>query len=105
MVQLTKDADKLLCCAYKMYLERRKNGSSKDTAKEFEKTFYLSDKHLCDWQDDDVSDTLIELSKADLIRMDIIGNFGLKPSAIIYMENRFKNGLNEITDFISKFIP
>jgi hypothetical protein len=25
--------------------------------------------------------------------------------AIIYMENRFKNGLKEVTDFISKFIP
>lgn len=104
MVELTKDADKLLCCAYKMYLERRKSGSSKDVAKEFEKDFYLSDKHLCNWQDDDVLDTIYELYKADLIRVDIAGNFALKPSAIIYMENRFKNGLNEITDFVSKFI-
>ncbi len=105
MVDLSKDADKLLCCTYKMYLERRKNGSSKDVAKNFNETFNKDDKILSSWQDDDVLDTLHELYKAELIRLDLTGNFSLKPAAIIYMENRFKNGLNEITDFISKFIP
>ena len=40
--------------------------------------------------------------------MALYGDYSYKyveDPAIIYMENRFKNGLKEVTDFISKFIP
>ena len=40
MSGLTKDADKIICCIYKEYLERRKSESSKSEAKEFEANFY-----------------------------------------------------------------
>lgn len=105
MADLTKDADKLICCIYKEYLEKRKSGNSKSDAKEFESDFYLSIKSISDWNSDDISDTLQELKNAGFLKMYITNDFSLNDEAIIYMENRFKNGLAELTDFISKFIP
>lgn len=104
MKDLTKDADKLICCIYKSYLEKRKNDISKFDAKHFDSDFYKEIKVLSSWQNNDISDTLSELKHADLIKLYIRGSFSLNDSAIIYMENRFKNGLSEITDFILKFI-
>ncbi len=105
MPELTKDADKLICCIYKEYLEKRKSGMSKSQAKEFDGNFYLNVKSLSKWNSADVSDTLQELHDKQLIKKNVIGDFDLLDSAIAYMEKRFKKGLEEITDFISKFIP
>ncbi|SHE79784.1 hypothetical protein SAMN02745784_01828 [Tissierella praeacuta DSM 18095] len=105
MVNLTRDADKLLCCIYKQYLERRKSGYLKLQAKRFEKNFYTEDKNISSWNCTDVSDTLLELGRTKYIRLYIGADFDLEDSAIVYMENRFKNGLIEVVDFISKLIP
>lgn len=105
MPEITKDADKLICYIYKEYLEKRKSGSSKSEAKDFDGNFYKNVKALSKWNDVDISDTIQELHNAKFIRKNVWGDFSLLDSAVIYMENRFKNGLNEVTDFISKFIP
>lgn len=105
MADLTKDADKIICCIYKEYLERRKSGRSKSDAKEFEANFYQNIKSISNWDSDDISDTLHELKNVGFLKMYITGDFSLNNEAIVYMENRFKNGLAELTDFISKFIP
>lgn len=105
MPELTKDADKVICCIYKEYLEKRKSGMSKSEAKEFDGNFYRNIKALSKWNSADVSDTLQELHNKELIKKSVIGDFDLLDSAVTYMENRFKKGLEEITDFISKFIP
>ena len=39
-MQFTKDTSKVLTVIYKMYLERRKNGQSKSSAKNFDLEFY-----------------------------------------------------------------
>lgn len=104
MFELTKDADKLTCCIYKMYLEKRNSGMSKEAAKSFDENFYKNEPKLSKWNKDDILDTLLELHKNGLIKLDIIGNFTLENKLIVYMENRFKNGLFEIVDFVSKFI-
>ena len=103
MPELTKDADKLICCIYKEYPERRKSGMSKSQSKEFNGNFYLNVKALSKWNSSDVSDTLQELHSNGLIKKNVIGDFYLLDSAITYMEKRFKNGLSEVMDFISKF--
>lgn len=105
MADLTKDADKLICCIYKEYLEKRRSGISKINAKKFDAYFYLNIKVLSKWDSSDISDTLRELKNVGFIKLFITGDFELTDTAIIYMENRFKNGLSELTDFISKFIP
>lgn len=102
---LTKDSDKLACLVYKKYLEKRKSGESKANAKHFNHNFYSDIKQLSDWHTDDIDETINELKHAGFVKKYIDGGFVLLDDFIIYMENRFKNGIIEVTDFIAKFIP
>ena len=104
-MELTKEADKLACSLYRIYLERRKNGLDKFRAKYFS----FSDIHSCKlcsaWSVNDTKATVAELSRAGFGTMYYDGGFMANEHLIIYMENRFKNGLNEVVDFLSKLIP
>ena len=104
-MELPKAADKLCCGTYKSYLAQRKAGISKANAKHFAFDFYKEIPVLSLWSEDDIDETLNELKRAGFIKKYIDGGFQLQDSFIIYMENRFKNGLTEVTDFISKLIP
>jgi hypothetical protein len=102
---LTNDADKMICCVYRTFLQRRKNGSSKSVARYFYDDYFKTDEKLSSWIPADLDDTLLEIGRAGLVQVYIGGNFELTDLGIIYMENRFKNGLIEVVDFISKLIP
>ena len=104
MVELTRDADKMICIIYKMYLEKIKSGLSKTKSNSFEKDFYKNDKMLSKWHTDDIETTFLELGRKEYLTIYIGGKFEITEQTIIYMENRFKNGFNAVTDFISKFI-
>lgn len=98
-VTLTKDADKTLCEIYAAYLNRRDDGTPKNVAKDF------SDKNQWpdpDWTTPDGRESLAELKRAGMIEIYILGGFALTDAAIIYMENRFKNGLSEVLEWIGK---
>lgn len=101
---MTKDADKMLCCLYKEYLTRIKIGNSKTSSREFTAEYVTSDVILSKWHPDDVCTIRNELKRNGYLTVNIIGNFKLTDEAITYMENRFKNNLNELADFISNFI-
>lgn len=105
MVKLTKDADLLACCFYKEYLNRRKNKIPKRQAIFFRTDFKESDPRISDWLQVDYLDTIGELRRAGLVRTYLDNSVILGDDFIIYMENRFKNGFIEVTDFIAKFIP
>lgn len=108
-IYLTKDSDKLICAIYKKYLEKRKKGISKSDAKYFGSSHHIHEELLSDWTFKDVDDTCRELARAELIQCVWADNIAyevfLSDIGIIYMESRFKNGLSEVIDFISKFIP
>ena len=99
-VLFTKSTDKVLCQLYKEYLSRIKNNISKSNALVFDTT---SISQLFGNQDIDFE--ISELKKNSLIEAWITGEVLLRSEAIVYMENRFKNGLIEITDFIAKLKP
>lgn len=108
-MELARDADKLICLMYKAYLEKRKSGQSKSDANYFGDTHTLHETFLPEQPFDDIDETVWELKRADLIigdcGYDIIFHISLTPSAIIYMENRFKNGLTDVLNFLSTFLP
>ena len=108
-MELTKDADKLICIFYKSYLEKRKAGSSKTLARNLGSSHYIHQTLCPSWIFEDVDDTCRELSRSGLLDCLWANNVAyqvfLSDSGIFYMENRFKNDLVELTDFISKFIP
>lgn len=102
---LTNDSDKLACLVYKKYIEKCKAGESKANAKYFNYNFYTDIKQLSDWHIDDIDETINELKRAGFVKKYVDGGFVLLDDFIIYMENRFKNGIIEVTDFLTKFIP
>jgi len=58
---------------------------------------------------EDVDETCRELSRAKAAVVqygdDVAIDVWISDKAIVYMENRFKNGLVGVFDFLSKFIP
>ena len=104
-MDLSKDADLLVCCAYKEYLERRKSGQSKRQANTFKPDFLESTDKISSWSRDDYLYTVRELKHAGFVTTYLDGTFAVTDKLIVYMENHFKNGLSSVIDFISKFIP
>ena len=104
-MELTRDADKMICVIYKAFLQKRKDGHSKSEARRFDESRLKEFPAFNSWQMQDISDTIRELHSKGLVKKFVTGDFELSDSSIVYMENRFKNGLLEVTDFISKFIP
>ena len=100
--ELTKDADKLVCLIYREYLSRRKSGSPKRQAKDFAEENNWPESFLKEFNKDDMSDTLRELKSAGFIKQYINGGFVLEDACIIYMENRFPNGLSQVLDWLGK---
>ncbi|MSS91304.1 hypothetical protein FYJ45_24625 [Eisenbergiella tayi] len=102
---MTKDADKMICCIYKEYLQRRKLGNSIAESSLFSSEYFKNDPVLSKWHPDDCTEIARELKKMGFLDIWVSGKFILTSEAITYMENRFKNGIVELTDFISKLIP
>lgn len=104
-MELTKDAQKLLSYIYQIYSTRKKDGQPKDKAIEFMPNFYMADNELSQWDESDIVYALIELKDAGYIRCFTDGEFELQNAGIAMMENRFKKGVKEAWDVVSKFIP
>ena len=102
-MELTKDAKKVICAAYAVYLEKRKLGVSKSSAKTVQREDVL--KHLPGMSLQDYSETRSEIKRALVCTTYCNGSFVLPDSAIIYMENRYKNGLKDVLSFLAQFIP
>jgi hypothetical protein len=107
--QLTRDADKLFCLLYKRYLEQRKNGVQKEQAKNLGRSSSIKEYLNLSEPLSDVDETLRELDRAGFADNgysdDTVDEVKLTDGAIIYMENRFKNGALGVAEFLSKFIP
>lgn len=108
-INLSRDADKLLCVLYKSFLEKRKSGLSKSDAKSFGSSHDIHEELLATWIFEDVDDTCRELSQNGFLDCfwadDIAYHVWLSDQAVVYMENRFKNGLSEVIGFLADFLP
>ncbi len=101
MTELTKDADILICSIYAEYMKRVKNNISKIEANNFNSRLFLSNKVLSKCNPNDLElISLEELRVKKLVSCDILGNFELTSNGIIYMENRFKEGLSQVIDYL-----
>lgn len=107
-MELTKDSEKLICIMYKSYLEKRKAGLPKSQANTFGSSHNIHEELCPEWIFEDVDDTCRELSRAGLLNCfwadNIAYSVNISDSGIILMENRFKNGLMGVIEFLSKFI-
>lgn len=101
-IQITKDADKMICQIYSAYLQRRSDGKTKSAAKDFSDIPSWPEDFAKEWQTADARETRAELKRAGLIRQFVVGGFELENAAIIYMENRFSNGISEVLGWLAK---
>lgn len=100
-VILTKNADKLICLIYKEYLRRCSNGVAKAQAVNFDVGGENCDA-FNDFPKQDFSATLRELKDAGMLKVYIYDDFKLEPAGIIYMEQRFPNGISQVLDWLAK---
>lgn len=109
--EITKDADKLICLIYQAYLEDRRNGIPKNLAKYAGSSKEIFERHLI-WTLEDVDETCRELNRANFLEIlyadNLVNDSYITDEALVYMENRFPNGLNEVLNFLTTlkgFIP
>lgn len=105
-VKLTKDSDALICALYKEYLQKRENGTTKGQAKWFGGANHIRETIVPKWLLGDVEETLWELHRAGLLVCQSADNTvylaALADDGIVYMENRFKDGLSDVLGYIEK---
>lgn len=105
MEQLTKNANFFVCYAYKYYLEQLQDGKRIFQAKRVPFDITLSFKPFKKMHPDDIKETVAQAARAGYGDMTMECNFFINDQMISFMENRFKNGLFDVLDAISKFIP
>lgn len=105
---MTKDSEKLLCLMYKHYLSRIKDGISKAGAKSFGGLGVIC-ALVPNEKSENVLETCRELGRSGMLRNTYASNTIYRSiitdEAIEFMENRLKNGLKDISSFLSQFIP
>jgi hypothetical protein len=105
-IRLTKDSDALICLLFKQYCQKRKDGVPKVDAKDFGSSRDIHQTIAPKWSFEDVDETCWELDRAGLLecfKADMIAYYvHLSDTGIIYMENRFKNGLKDILEYLEK---
>lgn len=105
-VKLTKDADALFCLLYEKYCQKRKDGLDKFHAKMFSGAEEIQKTITSKWTLEDTNETCNELSRAGFLDClygdDIVQHCSISDDGIIYMENRFVNGLDSVLEYLSK---
>ncbi|MBU5440398.1 hypothetical protein KQI42_20605 [Tissierella sp. MSJ-40] len=105
-IKITKDADVLICLLYKQYCQQRKDGVPKLQSKLFGSSIEVQKSIAPKWTPEEVDETCRELDRAGLIEClyaeNIVYEFYLSDTGIIYMENRFQDGLNSVLDYLGK---
>ena len=104
-IEITKDSDKMLGFLYKTFLSRRKDGLSKQDARRFSDDFFSKKEPFASMNSSDINDARLELARSGLLKNYIYGDCELTDRAIVYLENRFKNGFAEVVSFLAQFIP
>ena len=99
-VAISNEADFLLCILYREFLDRRKNEQSRDDAAAFGSCEVIQSEILPEWPTHDIDAALWELHRKGLVDAYPGDNMAmaaiLQPDGIVYMENRFKNKLQEL---------
>lgn len=103
---VSNDAAKSLYILYREYLNRRSRGTDKIDALRFGSSSNIRNDFLSECSISDVDSICHELKCAGFMDCRSYDNHvmfsSLTSEAIVYMENRFKKGISEVIDAISK---
>lgn len=105
---LTKEQKILLCSMYKDYLSKQPALQPND-ANYFGDSDMIQKMYFPEYNIDYVSEMCWKLKSKGYIMCypgdDLANCISITDETIIYMENRFKNGLKDVLLFLSNFIP
>lgn len=108
MDDLTNEQKYLLISMYKEFLNRQPALSTEE-ANLFQNSDEVKDLFMPQLSSDYVSSLCWKLKSKDYISCckgdDLASDISLTDKTIIYMENRFKNGLKDILAFLTNFLP
>ncbi|NLR08697.1 MULTISPECIES: hypothetical protein [Lactobacillaceae] len=103
---LTNDAKYLLLNLYKEYIGRRNHGMIKVNARDFGSSDNIQESLMPEWNQDDVADTILELSRMNFVKTVSASNFvhdaRLTTIAIARMEHRYQDKVNNVVEAIAK---
>lgn len=97
---LTKETDRALCLIYKSYLDKRESGLPRTRAKDFSMPQHRESLYSS-MPKADFDDCLRELKAVGLVRLYMHGGFFVEDRALLYMENRFPRGIDQIASVLS----
>lgn len=104
-VELTKDADKLICVLYHEYLNSRSTGISKETARYFGSSEDIQRRFFVGQSEDDITRECWGLHTKGILNCsrgdDLANNVYLTNDGIKYMESRFPRGVQEVIKYLS----
>lgn len=104
--KLTNEAKYMLCTLYQEYLARRKRDIPKDDAAVFGGSEQLQESLFSTWPTHDISSVARDLSSSGFLSTLFGDNelveSALTKNAIIYMENRFKQGAGNLLNAIAE---
>lgn len=105
-IELTNDADYLLCVLYDAYRQRRKQGMPAFDAKLFGGSPEIQEDCIQNWPTHDIDNAASELEYEGLLDClfeadELIQSF-LTNEAIAYMERRFKHNFDQLLHYIAE---
>lgn len=108
-IELSKDADALICAIYKGYLEKRQQGIAKSKAAYLGSSESIHKNYMSKWMFEDVDETCRELHRSKLLYCayadDVVWEATLSDIGVVYMEGRFGRNLKKVIDYLSPLIP
>ncbi|NLT98361.1 MAG: hypothetical protein GXW96_09485 [Christensenellaceae bacterium] len=100
---LSRDADALICVLYNSYLQRIKQGEKRSSAVLFGGSESIQSE-IPNWDTDRIDEACRELDRNNYLTCvygdDVVVEAALTSDAIVYMEQRFKRGLDEVLGYI-----
>lgn len=91
---------------YKDYLLKLNNGIGRSQAKSIGSSVEVSENLVREMYQEDVDELMRELGRSDYLTNfyadNIVFMSTINDKTIVYMENRFKNSIKDVVDFISK---
>jgi len=87
-------------------MDKRKSGEAKYDAKFMGSSELIHKTLMSEWKYEDVDETCRELTRAEYVEClfadDVAQEVVLTDKAIVYMENRFINGLTDVLEYMAK---
>lgn len=109
---MTKDAEKAFVIIYSEYLRRRKAGTAKNQALQFEGGEVYDLPGFDRWIHSDIDDSVRELKQAGYLKKFILGDIELTSSGIAYMESKpkeyfsaFVSVVKDLLSLVAAFMP